>query len=64
MTNVKIQAEIKIYKIDDKNTAIVDGPKLRVFSRWNDNNFVEIEFEGKRLTVVAKELITAIDRCS
>lgn len=37
-------------------------PCIRVHNAWNDSNKVELEVDGKRYTVVAEELISAINR--
>ena len=37
-------------------------PCIRVHNAWNDSNKVELEVDGKRYTVVADELISAVIR--
>ena len=37
-------------------------PNIRVHNAWNDSNKVELEVDGKRYTVVAEELISAVNR--
>lgn len=37
-------------------------PCIRVHNAWNDSKKVELEVDGKRYTVVAEELISAINR--
>lgn len=38
-------------------------PSVRVHSRWNRKDFVEIEIDGKRHTVEGNGLKNAIDNC-
>jgi len=36
-------------------------PSIKVHNHWNSTNLVELEVDGKRYVVVAKELKAAID---
>ena len=38
-----------------------DRPKLKVSEHWNIKNFVVLEIEGKKITVIADDLKRAID---
>ena len=51
---IKVTCEVQTY----------DNPaklSIRVHSNWYDDKQVEIEVEGKRYTVMGKDLITAIE---
>ena len=37
-------------------------PSIRIHNAWNRAGFVEVEVDGKRYTVNAKELTSAVDR--
>lgn len=39
-------------------------PNIKVHNAWCDGDKVEIEIEGKRYTVIAKELISAIEKAT
>lgn len=56
MPRVKVTCEIEEYSDNRK-------PNIRIHSHWNSNGFVELEIDGKRYTVVGKQLKTAIDNC-
>ena len=38
-------------------------PTIRVHNHWNSKRFVELEVEGKRYTVLGRDLITAVENC-
>ena len=50
---IKVTCEVQTYDNPAK-------PSIRVHSSWYDDK-VEIEVEGKRYTVIGKDLITAIE---
>ena len=52
-----------IYEVDGKDTAI-GGPKLTVRSRDRYRQLVELEFDGKRVTVNIRDLHAALNACS
>ena len=51
---IKVTCEVQTYDNSAK-------PSIRVHSHWFDDKQVEIEVDGKRYTVVGKDLITAIE---
>jgi hypothetical protein len=51
---IKVTCEVQTYDNPAK-------PSIRVHSSWYDDRQVEIEVEGKRYTVMGKDLITAIE---
>ena len=53
---MKVTCEIKDYSNPAK-------PNIRIHSAWNDGDKVEIEINDERYTVVADEMISAIERC-
>lgn len=50
-----VTCEIKDYSNPAK-------PKIKIHNAWNDSDKVEIEINGERYTVVADEMISAINR--
>ena len=54
---MKVTCEIKDYSNPAK-------PNIRVHNAYNDSGKVEIEINGERYTVVAKEIISAIERAT
>jgi len=57
---IKVENEIKIYEVDGKDSIAIDGPVLRVQSHWNERDKVVLIIDGKKLTVVARDLDAAI----
>ena len=57
MSRVKVTCEIHDYSEPSK-------PNIRVHSHWNDDTFIELEVDGERYTVSAKELVRAINNAS
>ena len=59
---MKVENQIKIYEIDDKNTNQADSDKcLIVKSHWNYTDRIVVVFEGKEITVIASHLRKAIE---
>ena len=52
---MKVTCEIRDYSNPAK-------PNIRIHNAWNDSDKVEIESNGERYTVVADEMISAIER--
>ena len=52
---MKVTIEIKDYS----NPA---QPNIRVHNSWHDGNKAELEIDGKRYTVIAEELISALKK--
>lgn len=56
--------EIQIYETDGKDTPVGVKPMLKIHSHWNRQNFVVIEIDGKRITVIASQLEKAIQNAT
>lgn len=56
---MEVESTINIYDVDGEEQSI-PSPKLLVRSVWNASKKVEIEFEGKRVTVIGEQLERAI----
>lgn len=54
---MKVESDVKIYEIDDKD----EEDTLGVLSHWNIRNFVRLQHNGQTITVAANELIRAIE---
>ena len=54
---IKVTCEVSTYS----ETAT---PNIRVYNHWNDKDKVEIEIDGKRYTVVADDMIRAVNNCT
>ena len=54
---MKVTCEVKDYSNPAK-------PNIRVHNAWNDSGKVEIEINDERYTVVAEEIISAIERAT
>lgn len=57
MNRVKVSCEVTTYDTPAK-------PNIRVHTHWNEMSKVEIEINGERITVVAKDLIAAVENCT
>ena len=57
MANVKVTCELQTYDDPAK-------PNVRVHSHWNVNDRVVIEVNGEKVTVIAKDIIAAIQNCT
>ncbi len=59
--NMKVTNEIRIYRIDGKDTTSGEKLTLVVTSAWNASNLVELQLgEGGKVAVRASDLIKAI----
>lgn len=58
---ISVANRITVYEVNGKEgEPSVPRPEITVTSHWNRNNFVTIEIEGQRYTVVANDLLAAI----
>jgi len=55
---MEIEAAVDLIEIDGK-AAPIDGPKLVLRSHWNHDEWVVLEFAGKKITVKSSDLDTA-----
>ena len=56
MNRISVTCELRTY--DDTSN------KLRVHSHWNENGKIVLEVDGKKFTVVAKDLEAALKNCT
>lgn len=67
-TRVETQAKIKVYEIDDKKVPVLSGFVLCCATHWQDQDMVVLttpgDAGGKPVTILAADLIKAIQRCS
>jgi hypothetical protein len=57
-----VEAEISVYQVDGKDAPVASDPlKIRKIS--NHSKLVEVEFQGKRITVSFADLRGALDAC-
>lgn len=61
---MKIETKLEIYEVEGKETVMIHRPVLSVQSHWNDNKLIEVTVDGKRVTVVAKDLKRAVDNAT
>lgn len=57
-------SKVRIYEQDDEEVPIGTDAIITVESHWNREDFVVITIDDKEIAVVAKDLVTAIARCS
>lgn len=60
---IKVESELKVYEIEGLDVTI-DGRTLKVLSHWNSHDRVVLEIEGKKHTVVARDLLAAISNAT
>lgn len=56
MSEIKVTCEVQTYDNPAK-------PSIRVHSSWAFRDRVEIEINGERYTVIAKDIIAAVQNC-
>lgn len=61
MARVDVQAQITVYEDDKSETWGDSALRFIVESHWNDPDAVVIEIEGKRYTVIAGDVRSALD---
>jgi len=57
---IKVKQTVEIYEENDVEVSIGTSKSLGVESHWNHNERVILGFGEKRITVVGRDLITAI----
>ena len=64
MGKIDITQKINVYEVDDEEVATGKTVELGVNSHWNYDDFVVLEFGGKKLTVDADNLMAAIQNAT
>lgn len=65
MNRVETTAKVRVYENDGEEISIEkDDQFLTVTTHWNESSKVLINVGGAVVTVVAVDLIKAIERCS
>jgi hypothetical protein len=59
--SIKVENKIYCYEIDGIETKGLDRPEILIKNHWCRSNMVIINIEGKTYTVLAQDLITAIN---
>jgi hypothetical protein len=57
---MRITNELECYEINGEEQKGIDLPILKVSSHWNRDEFVVLEFNGQKITVVISQLSKAI----
>ncbi len=52
---------LNVYEIDGSETEFKDRPEFKISNHWNRKDFVNLEFNGKIITVLAEDLKRAIN---
>lgn len=60
---IKVINEVEPYEVDGSEVNGLKSSKklLAVESHWNRNEFVILDYDGKSITVLARDLISAIN---
>jgi|GEM_PF-6899485 len=56
MSKIKNTSQLETY--DEPATA-----NIKVHAHWNDNELVELEIANKKVTVMGRDLIRAVENC-
>ena len=64
MSKLKTTSEVTIYEIDGDSEKTKLGDHITVSSHWNYDTKCVLEIEGKRVTVLRADLITAVERAN
>ena len=57
MVRIKVTCEVKTYDEPAK-------PDIRVHSHWNESSKIVLEIGEQKITVVARDLIAAVNNCA
>ena len=61
---IDVSSKLTIYEINGEETKGLNLPTITVSSHWNVRDWVVIEVEGKKFTVVANDLKDAVDNAT
>ena len=61
MGTLKVECEVQVYEVDGEEISMASHKKLTVTSHWNRNEMVKLEFGEGTVTVLAADLIKAIN---
>ncbi len=62
---MKLSAELSAYEVNGEEQSGLERPVVSVAAHWNRDDMVDIKTgDGKRYTVVAKDLVEAVRRCT
>jgi len=61
---IKVSNKVPIYEVNGKEVNYIDESKLVVESHWNENDKVVLKFGRRNITVVARDLTSAIDNAT
>lgn len=62
MSNVDTIVKVPVYEVDGEDQGGLDRPVIIVESHWNVDRFVVLVVDGKKWTVAADDLESAIRR--
>lgn len=54
---IKVTCEVQTYNEPAK-------PSIKVHNHWNRSELIELEVNGERIIIVARDLKSAIDNCT
>lgn len=60
---MKIESWIPIYEIDGKDADPVPRPQMSIETHWNWHDRAVLYFDGKKVTVMIKDLEAALSAC-
>lgn len=61
---IKTESEIEVYEVDDVEVSVGKEKKVYIASHWNRRDFIVLKYKGKKLTVLASDLICAVNNAT
>ena len=61
---MKVENKIHIYEIDGESTKVGGDNEFIIKSHWNNARLIDLEFDGKIITISKQELEKAITNAS
>ena len=58
---IRVENNVEVFEVDGKDLPVSDDTEIVVRSHWNRNDLVVLEIKGKRFSVAARDIATAIN---
>ena len=64
MSKIKVATEVKVYEKDGKEVSISEDENITVHNHWNRREFVILNVNGQKVTVLSDHLKRAVDNAT
>ena len=64
MAKLEVKTKVKVYEKDGKELGVNESDEISVEGHWNRRNFVILNINGKKVTVVADHLNRAVQNAT